>query len=451
LPTHRQPRLRLLTIATLALAAVALALLMFGAFGGGYTVSLKLVNASQLVKGNRVKVGGVPVGSVQSIELDPDRRARIKISVDDDDLTPLHQGTSAQVRTPALVGIANRYIALAPGPNSAPKIPDGGEISADRAKPSIDLDQIVNAFDAPAQRHLRTLVRKGGDIFGKGSARYLNAGLHALNPALSQTDAVLGQVVREEPAFERLVVEGAGISSAVASRPADLEQLTSNTVGGLSAIAARTDALDSALVQLPPTLRRTNTTLVELRSLLRDTRPVVREARPVAPLLATVLERLGPVARRARPAVGRLRRTVRRRGPRNDLLDVLRELPPTAATAVPAFRSADRTVRDLLPVTADLRPYTPDFVGALQNGFGGTTGGYYDANGHYTRISFEGSAYTLNDVGTLVPLPEVNALAGTRNHLLHRCPGAATQTLQDRSNPYLDRSGFPCKTEENPR
>jgi phospholipid/cholesterol/gamma-HCH transport system substrate-binding protein len=451
LPTHRQPRLRLLTIATLALAAVALALLMFGAFGGGYTVSLKLVNASQLVKGNRVKVGGVPVGSVQSIELDPDRRARIKISVDDDDLTPLHQGTSAQVRTPALVGIANRYIALSPGPNSARKIPDGGEISADRAKPSIDLDQIVNAFDAPAQRHLRTLVRKGGDIFGKGSARYLNAGLHALNPALSQTDAVLGQVVREEPAFERLVVEGAGISSAVASRPADLEQLTSNTVGGLSAIAARTDALDSALVQLPPTLRRTNTTLVELRSLLRDTRPVVREARPVAPLLATVLERLGPVARRARPAVGRLRRTVRRRGPRNDLLDVLRELPPTAATAVPAFRSADRTVRDLLPVTADLRPYTPDFVGALQNGFGGTTGGYYDANGHYTRISFEGSAYTLNDVGTLVPLPEANALAGTRNHLLHRCPGAATQTLQDRSNPYLDRSGFPCKTEENPR
>src|SRR4051812_3996669 len=292
---------------------------MFGSFGGGYSVSLKLDNASQLVPGNRVKVGGVPVGSVRSIELDPDRRARLTISVDDGDLTPLHRGTSAQVRTPALVGIANRYIALSPGPNSGPKIPDGGEISADRAKPSIDLDQIVNAFDAPAQRHLRTLVRKGGDIFGKGSAGYLNAGLHALNPALSQTDAVFEQVLREEPAFERLVVEGAGISSAVASRPADLEQLTSNTVGALGAIADRTDALDSSLVQLPPTLRRANTTLVELRALLREARPTVRAARPVAPLLATVLERLGPVARRARPAVRRLRRTVRRPGARHHL------------------------------------------------------------------------------------------------------------------------------------
>jgi phospholipid/cholesterol/gamma-HCH transport system substrate-binding protein len=157
------------------------------------------------------------------------------------------------------------------------------------------------------------------------------------------------------------------------------------------------------------------------------------------------------MARRARPAVRRLRRTVRRPGSRNDLLDVLRELPSTAATAVPAFRSANRAVTDLLPITADLRPYTPDFVGALENGFGGTSGGYYDANGHYTRISFQGSQFTLNDVGTLVPLPEVNSLAGTRPHLLHRCPGAATQTLPDRSNPYIDRSRFPCNPAESPR
>ncbi len=442
---------RLLTIATLALAAVAVGLFMFGSFGGDYTVSLKLDNASQLVKGNRVKVGGVPVGSVKSIELDSDRRALVEISVTDGGLAPLHRGTSAIIRTPALVGIANRYIALSPGPNSAPEIADGGEIPADRAKPAIDLDQIVNAFDARAQRDLRTLVRRGGDIFGKDSAGALNAGLHALNPALSQTDATLSQVVREEKAFEGLVVEGAGISSAVASRPADLEQLTSNTVGALGAIANRTDALDSALVPPPPPPRPTNPPLVARRALPHDARPTVRDARPVAPLLATVLRRLGPVARRARPAVRRLRRTVRRPGAQNDLLDVLRELPSTAATAVPAFRSTNQAVKDLLPVAADLRPYTPDFVGALQNGFGGTSGGYYDANGHYTRISFQGSQFTLNDVGTLVPLPEANSLEGTRHHLLHRCPGAATQALPDKSNPYVDRSGFPCKTEESPR
>src|SRR4051812_8869544 len=217
---------------------------MFGSFAGSYTVTLTLDNASQLVKGNRVKVGGVPVGSVKSIELGPDMRARVKIDVSDDDLTPLHEGTSAVVRTPALVGIANRYIAVSPGPNSAPEIADGGEISADRAKASVDLDQIVNAFDARAQRQLRMLIRRGGDIFGHGSAGALNAGLYALNPALSQTDATMRQVTRQEREFERLVVEGAGISSAVASRPADLDQLTANAFGSLSAVADRSDSLD---------------------------------------------------------------------------------------------------------------------------------------------------------------------------------------------------------------
>ena len=81
---------RLLTIATLALAAVAVGLFMFGSFGGDYTVSLKLDNASQLVTGNRVKVGGVPVGSVKSIELDTDRRALVEISVTDGVTAVLH-------------------------------------------------------------------------------------------------------------------------------------------------------------------------------------------------------------------------------------------------------------------------------------------------------------------------------------------------------------------------
>ena len=48
------------------------------------------------------------------------------------------------------------------------------------------------------------------------------------------------------------------------------------------AVATHDRALDSALVQLPPTLRRTNTTLVNLRATLQDLRPLVRDTRPAA-------------------------------------------------------------------------------------------------------------------------------------------------------------------------
>src|SRR5438093_1499275 len=39
------------------------------------------------------------------------------------------------------------------------------------------------------------------------------------------------------------------------------------------------------------------------------------------------------------------------------------------------------------------------------NGFGGATGGYYDANGHYARISFQSSLYSLTNLGSLGPRP----------------------------------------------
>ena len=44
-----------------------------------------------------MKVGGVPSGSVDSIELGHDGRARVKLSIDDASVTPLHSGSRAEV------------------------------------------------------------------------------------------------------------------------------------------------------------------------------------------------------------------------------------------------------------------------------------------------------------------------------------------------------------------
>ena len=107
--------------------------------------------------------------------------------------------------------------------------------------------------------------------------------------------------------------------------------------------------------------------------------------------------------------------------------------------AVPAFDSTVKTVEDALPVVREARPYVPDLIGGLINGFGGTTAGYYDANGHYVRISFQGSTATPTGLGTLVPRPpEQQGLTGFRTGVDKRCPGAATQPAEDGSNPFLD-------------
>ena len=82
--------------AALAIGAIALVVVLLTG-GHDYTVTADFQNASQLVTGNLVTVGGDKVGTVQSIDLGPHGDALVKFTVDSD-YAPLPQGTTAQIR-----------------------------------------------------------------------------------------------------------------------------------------------------------------------------------------------------------------------------------------------------------------------------------------------------------------------------------------------------------------
>jgi phospholipid/cholesterol/gamma-HCH transport system substrate-binding protein len=440
---------RLITgfLVVLAIAFLAWLLLLSG--GSSYRVNLTLDNASQLVEGDQVKVGGVPVGTVDSIDLSHDGRARVSLSIDDGGIAPLRTGSRAEVRSASLSGVANRYVSLTPGPVNGGKIPDGGTIPAEDTSSEVDLDEVLNTLDPSTLRDLKLLLRNGaGGLSGNGTK--LAAAIHALDPALSQVVGVEQQVLRDEGTFSRFLVESASVVSAVATRPPELTRLVGSGRATLDELASRDAALDSLLRRAPDTLRRANTTLVNLRSTLRDVDPAVIEARPAAAPLAQFLNRLSPVARQARPVVASLRRTIDHPGS-DDLIGVLQRVPALEQRAVPAFGSAVSLVQDALPVLNEVRPYTPDLVGGLANGFGGTTAGYYDANGRYTRISFQGSPFSATNFGSLLGAPPaVPGITGYRRGVSRRCPGAAAQSAPDGSNPWL--IGEPtCAPGDSPR
>src|SRR4051794_20316143 len=423
-----------MTIALLVVAICVVAYLLFAGSGGSHKVVLALDNASQLVKGNQVKVGGVSVGSVSKLELAPDARARIEVSIDDHGVWPLHRGTRAEVRPTSLAGVANRYVALTPGPVNEPDLASGATIPAHDTQAEVDLDQLLNTLDARTVRDVKLLTRNGASALS-GRGRPLARALTALNPALAQVDSLEHELLHDQGRFGRFLVESADVVSAVASRRPQLERLVASGRATLGEVASRDAQLDSLLRRVPGTLRRTNTTLVNLRGALGDVDPTLRVARPVARPLSRTMTLAQPVMREARPVVGRLRRTIDRRGS-GDLVGLLRRLPALGQSAVPALDSTVATVTDLLPIVVEARPYAPDVVGGLFNGFGGTTGGYYDANGQYTRISFQSSAYSLENILSLVPIPSPpSGIANYQRGITARCPGAATQPAPDRSNP----------------
>jgi phospholipid/cholesterol/gamma-HCH transport system substrate-binding protein len=425
-------------LGVLALVVVVVAIVLLSG-GGGHDYRLTFENAGQLVKGDDVQVGGRRVGNVDSISLTPDNQAEIKITVDGP-YAPLHAGTKAQIRATSLSGIANRYIELTLGPNNQPKVEDGAELRATSTNSIVDLDQVFNSLDPKTLKGLQDVVQGSATQYA-GVAKQANQALRYFNPTLSATARLANELDRDTSAFTNFVVQTSNVVSAIADRQSDLTNLVSNTSTTAGAIAAENTSFDQALQQLAPTLRRANTTFVNLRATLDDLDTLVNASKPATKRLAPFLAALRPVVSDAVPTVADLRSLIRRPGPANDLIEVLQRLPKLARVAKPTFANGITTLNKSLPVLNYARPYTPDLVGWIRDfGQGAST---YDANGHYARIQpiFNTFSFTDNALGgVLNTLGVDNRLTGLTLNL-ERCPGAAAVPAPDGGNPWRDTSG----------
>ncbi len=432
----------------LLITAVAVVGLVLLKDGSGYSVVMEAENAGQLVKGNLVQVGGVKIGEVTDIELGSDNLAQVTLKITDGDFDPLHLGTKAAIRSTSLSAVAGRVVTLEPGPNSGEEIPDGGTIGFEDTQSIVDLDQVLNTLDMQTRTALQSVVHDSATLYAKDNDA-ANRGLAALNPALSQTEALADQLLNDRRTFEQFIVQSAGVVSAVADRRGDLEGGLVNAARTAQAVAAETQSIDRTLRQAPDTLRRANTTLVNVRGALTDLRPALRDSRAAAPRLARVLKVAAPLMARARPVVRDTNALL------PTVLAVLKGLPALDRAARPAFAGTVDAGKGTLPIVAALRYYVPDLFGGLLAGFGGSGGGYYDANGHMVRISLQANTLSGTGLASLLSQPQNGGpgspLGGLRTGLVRRCPGAATQKTTDGSNPFRPDAVSFCSLADSPR
>jgi phospholipid/cholesterol/gamma-HCH transport system substrate-binding protein len=426
---------------TVVLAAIVIVAVLLFTGGSSYTVKVQFENAGQLVKGNQVQVGGRPIGTVKKISLTDDGQAQIEISVDE--LKPLHEGTTATIRSSSLSGIANRYIALSLGPQSAEKIDSGGYIRADRTTSPVDLDQLFNTLDEPTRKGLQNIIQ-GSAAQYDGKARQANESIKYFNPALSTSSDLLRELVRDRVVFKRFVTDTADVVTDLADRRSDLTQLVSNANTTAGSIASENAALARTLDLLPTTMREANTTFVNLRATLDDLDVLVAASKPANKDLARFLRVLRPLVRDSKPTIRDLRELVRTPGAGNDLTDLLNKSPKLAALTDTVFPRSVKALQKTQPVLEYARPYTPDFAGWLTKF--GQSAAPYDANGHYARIQPLFNAFQFNNTptGPVLTPNEGSRLAGLQTGKNQRCPGGAMQAPPDGSAPYLETSGFEC-------
>jgi phospholipid/cholesterol/gamma-HCH transport system substrate-binding protein len=434
---------RILAAGAIAVAVVVVAAILLSS-GSDPTYKLRFQNAGQLVKGDEVQVGGRAVGTIKDIKLTNDNLAEVTVEMHE--FAPLHQGTTAVIRATSLSGIANRYIALQLGPNSAPKLRDGETIRADRNTAAVDLDQLFNTLDPKTRKGLQDVVQGSAQQYD-GKAPQANQSAKYFNPFISSTARLVREVNSDQQALTRFIVDSSALVTTLADRRTDLSALVSNANATAGAIANESSSLAGALELLPTTLRRGNSTFVNLRSTLDDLDLLVNASKPVTPRLAPFFRELRPLVAAARPTIADLRKLIRQPGPNNDATDLLRKAPSLSAVTGPFSRNAIATLRKSQPVVEFVRPYAPELVGWFRDF--GQSAATYDANGHYARIAPQFNAFQWTDspVGpTLTPQdPSARLNAnGVPNYFFpspRRCPGSSSQVPPDGSAPWRDSSG----------
>jgi phospholipid/cholesterol/gamma-HCH transport system substrate-binding protein len=390
----------------------------------------------------------VPVGSVTDIALTPDFKARVTIHVDSS-LAPLHAGTIAEIRVPSLTGVANRFVALTPGPNNHPALAPGATLPASKTREVVDLDQLFNTLNPKTRTGLKEVIQGSAEQYA-GAGPELGKATEYFAPSFAAIDHFFTELTRDQSTFTSFLVESAKALTTLAAHKESLSGLVEHGDQTFQAIGSRQSSLAQALRRLPLVLNEGNRTFTELPPTLSALTDLVNAQRPNTQALTTLFARLRPLVTTATPVVTNFSRAISRPGTNNDLTEAFAALPALAKELTTASPNGVRALQESVPMTASFGPYAPELQGAARD-FGQSTA-YYDANGHYARISPVTPSFTLGANNNLTPASSPQqVLQALQTGQLRRCPGAATQPSADGSAPFTDSGRLGCDPTQTPK
>lgn len=343
-----------------------------GVSSKGYRVSLELSDADNLVYDSDVMVAGVRVGKVRELESEGGT-ARVVVQIDDDAVAPLHEGAVIRVRSKSL--IEETYLEIEDGAGKA--IPDDSTLPATAVRPSVQLDEVLGALDAPTRKSLQGAVQALGDGT-RGTRDDLSRTMAGLGMLGREGHTVLDALAAQSEDLRAMLRESKTLVRALDSGRGQIVGLVDSADRLTSATAASSRDLEATMKALPGLLENARTATGSLSVLSAELSPVTRDLAAAARPLNTALLQLPSVTSDLRGLLpfldGTLKRAPRTLDAVPGAADELRELVPTLRL----------DLAELNPMLAYLRPYGRD-LGAFFANWAAMLA-YKDGNGHYLRI-----------------------------------------------------------------
>ncbi|KNE81755.1 MULTISPECIES: MCE family protein [Streptomyces] len=269
-------KLSVFAVVTVAATAVLAATIVNISLTPKETYTAVFSDVTSLEEGDDIRVAGVRVGEVDSIEIKDRTLAEVTFTVSRD--RPLLTSTRAAIRYRSLIG--QRYIALTEGTGDATRLRPGGRIPLARTEPALDLNALLNGFkplfaalspkdvNQLATEIVMTLQGEGGTV------RSLLAHTASLTTTLAERDKVIGSVIdnlntvletvdKRSTRFSDLIVQ---LQRLISGLSADRKPI-GKSLAGINALAEATSGL---LEDARPPLKTDIAELGELGGTLND-------------------------------------------------------------------------------------------------------------------------------------------------------------------------------------
>lgn len=290
---------RLLVMVGFAFSCFGLLLFLWLSFGGpiplkpkGYRVDLTFTEANQLASEADVRVSGVPIGKVKTIENAEDGTTTATVEIDEK-YAPIPQNTRATLRQKTLLG--ETYVELSPGTPADGDLPEGAALPASQTQETVELDEITRAFDPKTRRALQVWQQAQAEgVAGRGGD--LNQAFGYLEPFAQDTREVLEILNSQTNAVQQLVRDTGEVFGALSEQRGQLSGLITNSNSVFSTTASRNEDLQEAIRALPTFQREATATLRRLDRFADETDPLVKQLTPAAEEAGPTLEALADVA-----------------------------------------------------------------------------------------------------------------------------------------------------------
>jgi virulence factor Mce-like protein len=296
-------------VSPFATGAIAIVVIVVGAyfaftkanpFADPYELSFVVRSANELKQHSPVRIAGVEVGQVTSVEpiasddrdLLPERAdesyARVKMQIDDDEALPIKEDATIKIRNRIFLE-GNYFVELHPGSPSAEEIPSGSTLPPNQADFPTQQHQVLQDVLRHDQREdFRTIFHElSTALEGSGAAGFNEAIRYwerAYRDSASVSEAYLGT---ENHDLSRLLRGQGEVFGALSRNEDALKGLVTNLNTTMGAFASQEDNLKAAIPQLRdvvkvgrPALQSLNSALPSLRAFAREALPGTRAASP---------------------------------------------------------------------------------------------------------------------------------------------------------------------------